>query len=193
MMDRSKLEQGIRLFVEGIGERFDGDDLEATPQRVARAWAEELVSGYETDPDAVLSWSPAPPGCGPVLVRDVSFASICVHHLLPFTGVAQVVYLPAARLAGLSKIGRVVDAHARRLQIQEKLTADVVASLERVLEPRGVLVKLEATHTCMTLRGGKKERSRMVTVAAAGLYETDPVARREVLGLLASRGGEGPR
>ncbi len=192
-MDRSKLESGIRLFLEGIGERFAGDDLEATPERVARAWADELVSGYGVDPDRTLTWSPAPPGGGLVLVRDVSFASICVHHLLPFTGVAQIAYLPGERLAGLSKIGRVLDAHARRLQIQERLTADVVATLQHVLQPRGALVKLEATHTCMTLRGGKKEASRMVTVAATGIYETDAAARREVLGLLAGRGGDGSR
>jgi GTP cyclohydrolase I len=192
-MDRAKIERGIRLFLDGIGERFEGDDLEATPERVARAWTEELVAGYDTDPERTLTWSPAPSGTGPVLVRDISFASICVHHLLPFMGFAQVVYLPAARLAGLSKIGRVLDVHARRLQIQEKLTADIVATLERVLEPQGVLVKLEATHTCMTLRGGKKERSRMVTVSAAGLYETDLAARREILALLGTRGGEGQR
>jgi GTP cyclohydrolase I len=183
-MDRDKMERGIETFLQGLGERFDGDDLERTPARVARAWADDLVSGYERDPVELLTWTKVPPGSGVVLVRDVSFASVCVHHLLPFSGRAHVAYLPGQRLAGLSKIGRVVDAHARRLQIQERLTAAIVETLARGLEPRGVLAVLEADHTCMTLRGGRKESSRMVTMSATGLYEEDDAARREVLALL---------
>jgi GTP cyclohydrolase I len=188
-MDRSKMEQGIRLFVEGIGERFPGDDLDATPERVARAWEDDLVAGYRSDPDAEMSWNPAPEGTGPVLVRDVSFHSICVHHLLPFVGRAHVAYLPDQRLAGLSKIGRVIEAHARRLQIQERLTAEILGTLERTLRPRGVLVLLEAEHTCMTLRGVRKEESRLVTLAASGSFEEDAETRREILDLL-RRGGD---
>lgn len=182
------MEAGIRVFLEGLGERFPGDDLEATPERVARAWADDLVSGYSAHPDRALSFTTAPEGVGTVVVRDVSFASICVHHLLPFAGLAQVAYLPARRLAGLSKIGRVIEAHARRLQIQERLTAAILGTLERVLEPRGALVLLDAEHTCMTLRGARKERSRLVTVAASGVFETDPSARLEALDLVAARG-----
>jgi GTP cyclohydrolase I len=120
------------------------------------------------------------------VIRDVRFASVCVHHLLPFVGRAHVAYLPDRRLAGLSKLGRVVDAHARRLQIQERLTAEIADTVERVLRPRAALVVLEAEHTCMTLRGVRKESSRLLTVAARGLYDTDPGARREALDLLAS-------
>jgi GTP cyclohydrolase I len=109
------------------------------------------------------------------------FASVCVHHLLPFTGLAHVAYLPAERLAGLSKLGRLVDAHARRLSVQEDLTRRIADSLERVLVPRGAVVVLEAEHTCMTVRGVRKEGSRCVTWAAAGSWREDAGARREIL------------
>ncbi len=188
-MDRARMEQGIRLFLEGLGERFPGDDQDRTPARVARAWADDLVSGYATDPVAEVTWTPAPPRSGPVLVRRLSFASVCVHHLLPFFGRAHVAYLPGERLAGLSKIGRVVDACARRLQTQERLGAQIVEALDAALAPRGVLAVLEAEHTCMSLRGVRKEQGRMLTIAASGLYEDDAAARAELLGLLRSGAG----
>jgi GTP cyclohydrolase IA len=183
-MDASKMEAGIRLFLDGLGERFVGDDLDKTPARVAKAWVEDLVAGYAIDPEAELTWVKAPVSCGPVIVKDIRFASVCVHHLLPFSGTAHVAYLPGERLAGLSKLGRVVDAHARRLQIQEHLTGRIVATIERALAPRAVLVVLEAEHTCMTLRGVRKEGSRLVTYGAAGLWEKDAAARGEILDLL---------
>jgi GTP cyclohydrolase I len=183
------MEAGIRLFLEGLGARSPGDELEKTPARVAKAWIEDLVSGYAIDPEAEVTWVDAPRPCGPVVVKDIRFASICVHHLLPFTGLAHLAYLPGERLAGLSKLGRVVDAHARRLQIQEHLTGQIAATLERALLPRAVLVVLEAEHTCMTLRGVRKEGSRLLTVAATGAWDQDAAARREILDLLApSRG-----
>lgn len=181
------MERAVAQFVESIGERFDGDDLERTPERVAKAWHDDLLSGYRVDPDRALTWTRVPHHGGAVAVRDLRFASVCVHHLLPFFGFAQIVYLPGERLAGLSKLGRVVDAHARRLQIQERLTSDVADTIERVLQPQAVLVRLDAEHTCMTLRGVRKEGSRLTTVASRGLYDTDPGARREVLDLLATR------
>jgi GTP cyclohydrolase IA len=187
-VNRAKMEEGIRLFVEGIGGRFQGDGLETTPERVARAWCEDLVAGYALDPDEELTWSAAAAGTGLVVVRDMRFASICVHHLLPFVGSAHLAYLPAQRLAGLSKLGRVVDGHARRLQIQERLTAEILGTLVRRLAPRAAAVVLEAEHTCMTLRGVRKEGSRLVTSAFWGEWETDAAARREVLGLLAPLG-----
>jgi GTP cyclohydrolase I len=184
-MDAKKMEAGIRMFLEGLGERFDGDDLDNTPGRVAKAWADDLVSGYATDPAAELTYVAPPPVCGPVLAKDIRFASVCVHHLLPFAGFAHVAYLPAARLAGLSKLGRVVDALSRRLQIQEHLTGRIAETLETALLPQAVLVVLDAEHTCMTLRGVRKEGSRLVTYAATGLWAKDPGARREILDLLA--------
>ena len=184
-MDATKMEAGIRLFLEGLGERFSGDDLDKTPRRVAKAWIDDLVSGYQTDPLAELTFVPAPAVCGPVLAKDIRFASVCVHHLLPFAGMAHVAYLPADRLAGLSKLGRVVDALSRRLQIQEHLTGSIAATLQSALAPRAVLVVLDAEHTCMTLRGVRKEGSRLLTYAATGEWATNVAARGEILDLLA--------
>jgi GTP cyclohydrolase I len=184
-MDAKKMEAGIRLFLDGLDERFEGDDLERTPGRVAKAWVEDLMSGYAVDPILELTSVAAPELCGPVLAKDIRFASVCVHHLLPFAGLAHVAYLPAARLAGLSKLGRVVDALSRRLQIQEHLTGRIAATLERALAPQAVLVVLDAEHTCMTLRGVRKEGSRLVTYAATGLWANDAAARREILDMLA--------
>jgi GTP cyclohydrolase I len=179
--------EGIRTFLDGIGEQFENGHLEETPERVARAWAGELLAGYRTDPAEALTWTRTRDGGGPVVVRDIRLASVCVHHLLPFVGVAHVAYLPGTRLAGLSKIGRVVEALARRLQIQERLTEQIAATLDQVLEPHGVLVMLEAEHTCMTLRGARKENSRLVTLAGRGAFENDPAARGEILRLLGQR------
>jgi GTP cyclohydrolase I len=187
-MDQKKMTDGIRTFLEGLDQRFEGDDQNRTPARVAAAWVEDLVAGYATDPEQELSWTSAPDGCGPVLVRRIDFASVCVHHLLPFFGQAYVAYVPAQRLAGLSKIGRVVEAHARRLQTQERLTASIVGTIDRILKPAGAVVMLEAEHTCMTLRGVRKQRSRMTTVATAGSYDTDAAARSEILSLLVRDG-----
>lgn len=184
-MDATKMEAGIRLFLEGLDEHFPGDDLDKTPRRVAEAWIDDLVSGYQTDPLAELTFVPAPAVCGPVLAKDIRFASVCVHHLLPFAGMAHVAYLPADRLAGLSKLGRVVDALSRRLQIQEHLTGSIAATLESALAPRAVLVVLDAEHTCMTLRGVRKEGSRLLTYAATGEWAQDVAARGEILDLLA--------
>ena len=188
-MDRERMERGIREFVEGIGERFEGDDLERTPARVARAWVDDLVSGYATDPAAEVSWTPVAPGGGVVIVRDIRFASVCVHHLLPFHGNASIAYLPGERLAGLSKLGRVVDALSRRLQMQERLTSQIVDALESALEPRGVLAVLEACHTCMSLRGVRKEGATMLTSEARGCYRDDAALRAATEALL--RGSSG--
>jgi GTP cyclohydrolase I len=187
-MDREKMTAAISAFLEGIG-ATGVQDLERTPARVAQAWCEDLVSGYNTDPNEILTWTEVAPGNGPVLVRQISFASICAHHLLPFAGQAHVAYLPDERLAGLSKIGRVVDAHARRLQTQERLTASIADTLQDVLAPRGVLVVLSAEHTCMSLRGVRKEQAEMVSLESRGVYLDEPAMRSDVLNLL--RGGAG--
>jgi len=187
-MDQRKMAESVRGFLDALGQGFAGDGQERTPERVARAWVEDLVSGYSLDPEAELTWTEVPPRVGPVIVRGVSFASVCVHHLLPFFGEAHVAYLPHERLAGLSKIGRVVNAHARRLQTQEHLTSDIAGSIEAALRPRGAIVLLEATHTCMTLRGVRKEQSRLVTTVATGIYDEDPGARAELIGLMTGPG-----
>ena len=187
-MNRARMEEGVRLFLEGVGERFPGDDLESSPGRVAQAWHDDLLAGYHLDPDGGMSWTETSSDTGPVLVRDITFSSICVHHLLPFIGRAHVAYLPERRLAGLSKIGRVVEAHARRLQIQERLTSEILGTIERTLEPGGALVMVEAEHTCMTLRGARKAGSRLMTLASSGTFREDPAARAEVLRLLVAGG-----
>lgn len=184
------MERAIAGFLEGLkleAGGFPGEELTKTPARVARAWADDLLSGYAQDPAALMTTSPTPAGSGPVVVRELSFQSVCVHHLLPFFGVAHVAYLPGERIAGLSKLARVVDAHARRLQTQEHLTASIVATLDEVLSPRGVLAVLTAEHTCMSLRGVRKEQGMMTTLAASGIYD-EPEARREMLAVLAPAG-----
>lgn len=183
-MDRERMERGIRLFLEGVGASCEHGDLGRTPARVARAWEEDLVSGYAVDPIDELSWTEVDGEPGPVVVRSIALASICAHHLLPFFGVAHVAYLPARRQAGLSKLARVVDAHARRLQTQEHLTDSIVDTLDRGLEPRGVLAALEAEHTCMTLRGVRQVGSRMLTIGTSGVYRDDSAARAEMLRIL---------
>ena len=183
-MDMAKMEAAVRAFLDALGSQIEGgDDIARTPERVAKAWCEDLLSGYAIDPVKEMTWSPVPCGTGPVVVRRVRFTSVCVHHLLPFFGSADVAYLPGEKLAGLSKIGRVVDAHARRLQTQERLTAEVVETLDQALAPRGALAVLQAEHTCMTCRGVRKEQSRMLTMASCGVYQADPAARREILEL----------
>jgi GTP cyclohydrolase I len=186
-MDRDRMEEAVRSFLDALGVELDDDVAAATPGRVTRAWAEDLLSGYALDPERELTWAPndAGPEAGPVVVRAIRFASVCAHHLLPFHGMAGVAYLPHERIAGLSKLARVVDAHARRLQTQERLTAAIVATLDRSLRPRGAMAVLRAEHTCMSLRGVRKEQASMVTLASSGAYRDDVGARREILDLLA--------
>ena len=186
-MDRKKMETAVRHFLDAMdtgAAAFPGADVDRTPARVAQAWCEDLVSGYQLDPDAQMSWQPVENERGVVVVRNITFASVCIHHLLPFAGRAHVAYLPAARQAGLSKVGRVIDAHARRLQTQEHLTGSIADTLERTLEPRGVVVLLSAEHTCMTLRGVRKEQAQMATIESRGCYSTDAVERASLLSLL---------
>jgi GTP cyclohydrolase I len=183
-MDKEKLETSIGTFLKGLGVNVDDPAMARTPSRVARAWADELVSGYQTDPAEVLTWTAVGGPCEMILLRGVSFTSICMHHLLPFSGTASLAYIPVERQAGLSKLGRVVDAHARRLQTQEALTSGIVGTIDTVLQPKGVLVLLEAEHTCMTIRGVRKKGSRMLTMASAGCYSSDPALRAEVITLL---------
>jgi GTP cyclohydrolase I len=182
-MNQDRIAEAVRMFLEAVEEPLSAEDTERTPARVARAWAEELLSGYAQDPSALLTWSKAESE-GLVHVGNIRFASTCIHHLLPFSGFAHVVYRPHHRLVGLSKIGRLVEAHARRLQVQERLTRQIVDTFQTTLEPHGVLVVLEAEHTCMTLRGSRKEGSRMTTVEGSGIFASPGVERTEALELI---------
>jgi GTP cyclohydrolase I len=144
-----------------------------------------LTSGYQSDLERVVGDGVfAAEGEGVVLVRDVEFFSLCEHHLLPFFGRVHVAYLPGRRIIGLSKIPRIVDLYARRLQVQERLTEQIADALMNVLEPRGALVMIEARHLCMAMRGVEKQHSATATRALRGLYAADPHARQEILSML---------
>jgi GTP cyclohydrolase I len=189
-MNRATMEAGIRLFLEGLveGERGDLDRArEATPDRVAAAWADELLVGYATDPASVIEPEPADGAKGLVAVADVRFASMCAHHLLPFGGRAGVAYLPGERLAGLGQVARLVDVLARRLQIQERLTEAVADELVRSLAPRGLVVELEAEHYCLSARGSRQPGHRLATRVSRGVLDDDRALREEALGLLDPR------
>jgi len=154
---------------------------------VARAWTTEIVSGYRADPDRILGRTLPANGDDMVVVRDIPFSSVCVHHLLPFQGTAHVAYVPGGRLVGLSKIARVVDALARRLQLQERLTRQIVDALTRALRPRGAACAMEAEHLCMTVRGARKRGARVVTFAGSGVFRSRSGLRAEFLRLAGAR------
>lgn len=174
-MDREKIERGVRLMLEGVGEDVSREGLADTPGRVARAW-EELCCGMGDDPARLFEVTFAADHDDVVLVRDIPFYSLCEHHLLPFFGVAHVAYLPGAdgRVCGISKLARCVEVYARRLQLQERLTAQVAEAIERSLAPRGVLVAVEAEHMCMTMRGVQKPGTKTTTLARRGAFIDDP-------------------
>lgn len=180
-IDQPRIRAAVRELLLAIGEDPDRDGLLETPARVARMFA-EAFSGLHLDPRVLLRKTFEVDHEEMVLQKDISFASFCEHHLLPFTGVAHIAYIPTGRVVGLSKLARVVDAVARRPQIQERLTQEVADLLQEELTPRGVLVVVEATHTCMTVRGVRKPGTVCVTSAARGLYQTNAAARNEVLG-----------
>jgi GTP cyclohydrolase I len=181
--DRAGLERATRLFLAAIGERSLIRDMRKTPRRVAEAWAGEILSGYAVDPARVLGTAFASRDRGMVVVRDIPFVSVCVHHLLPFHGTAHVAYLPAGRIVGLSKMARLVHALARRLQLQERLTRQVTAALDSALVPRGTACRIEAEHLCMTMRGARTRGARVVTTAYTGAFERRAALRAEFLRL----------
>lgn len=184
--DQTRVEQAVRTLLAWMGDDPQRKALRDTPGRVARALA-ELSSGYGEDPAALLSAGLAEaPERQLVVVRDITFHSLCEHHLLPFFGWAAIAYLPDGRLAGLSKLARVVDAHARRLQVQERLTEEVATTLERGLRPRGLAVALTAEHLCMSMRGAARPGHRTVTVATRGELASDPASRESALRLMAA-------
>ncbi len=170
MMDYEKIREGVRLLLEGIGEDVDREGLRETPDRIARMCA-EIYGGLYEDPGEHLKKQFTVERNDMVIEKDITFYSTCEHHLLPFYGKAHIGYIPDGKVAGLSKLARTVDVFARRPQIQEKMTRDIANALEKHLKPRGVIVMLEAEHTCMTMRGIKKPGSRTVTIVALGAFE----------------------
>jgi GTP cyclohydrolase I len=183
--DLQKVEEGVRLILEGIGEDPGREGLKETPRRVAEMY-QEVFAGLHEDPDAVVDAVFDVGHDEMIMVRDISFAAFCEHHLVPFTGKAHVAYVPNedGRITGLSKLARLVDVLARRPQVQEKLTTQIADVLERTLKPRGVFVVLEAEHLCMSMRGVKKPGSQTVTSAVRGVFRTDPRTRAEAMGLI---------
>ncbi|MGO4592618.1 GTP cyclohydrolase I FolE [Leifsonia sp. 2TAF2] len=189
-IDRPRIEAAVAEILAAIGEDPSRPGLERTPSRVADAYA-EFFDGIGRDAAAELG-APVPLEEGrqaeTVLMRDIEFRSVCEHHLLPFVGVAHVAYLPGDTVVGLGRIPRVIETLAARPQIQERLTEQIADTLERGADARGVLVVLDAAHTCVTTRGARQTGSTTVTVAARGAY-TDPTVRAELMALI-GRGGE---
>jgi GTP cyclohydrolase I len=182
-VDHDRIRRAVREILFAVGEDPDREGLKDTPARVARMYA-ELLSGLRIDPKIYLEKFFSEKYDEVVLVRDISFCSICEHHLLPFMGKAHVAYLPAGKVIGLSKLARVVEALARRPQVQERMTEDIANLLTNELNARGVAVVIEATHTCMTIRGVRKPDSVCVTSAMKGLFRTNLSTRSEVMQLI---------
>jgi len=180
-----RAEAAVRELLIALGEDPDRAGLRETPARVARAYA-EIFAGLYVDPDTVLEKTFDEDHRELVLVRDIPVSSFCEHHLLPFSGVAHVGYIPACsgRVTGLSKIARLVDLYARRPQVQERLTAQIADALVRKLGPRGVIVVVDAEHLCMAMRGIRKPGSRTTTSAVRGMFETSPSSRAEAMSLI---------
>ncbi len=182
-VDVPRIERAIRELLLAVGEDPDREGLVKTPNRVARAYA-ELTSGLREDPKLHLKTVFTESYDEVVLLRDIPFHSMCEHHLLPFTGRAHVAYLPDGKVVGLSKLARLVDGFARRPQVQERLTTQIADALMEVLAPMGAACVIEATHTCMTIRGAKKTGSVMVTSALRGMFKENPSSRHEILSLM---------
>lgn len=184
-MDKKKIEQGVRLLLEGVGEDLGREGLIDTPKRVA-AMYEEIFRGIGQDPRDVLKVTFGENHEEMVLVKDIPFYSVCEHHLMPFVGKAHVAYIPGSdgRITGISKLARVVDVVSRRLQVQERLTTQVADTLMECLNPRGVMVVIEAEHLCMSMRGINKPGSVTVTSAVRGIFKTKMNSRQEVLSLV---------
>ena len=169
MVDHKKVEQAIRLLLEGIGEDPDREGLAETPDRIARMY-EEICGGMNEDAEEHLKKTFTAENNEMVVEKDITFYSMCEHHLMPFYGKAHIAYIPNGKVTGLSKLARTVDVYARRPQIQERLTVQIADALERVLSPKGIMVMLEAEHTCMTMRGIKKPGSQTVTMVTRGVF-----------------------
>lgn len=172
MIDHEKVKEGVRLLLEGIGEDVTREGLVETPDRIARMY-EEIYGGMEEDASEHLKKRFHVDNDAMVLEKDITFYSTCEHHLLPFYGKAHIAYIPNGEVVGLSKLARTVEVFARRLQLQEQLTGQVADALEKELNPKGVMVMIEAEHMCMTMRGIKKPGSQTVTIVKRGIFENN--------------------
>ena len=182
-VDLPRIERAVREILLAVGEDPDREGLQRTPARMARMYA-ELFSGLHQDPEQHLEAMFDEDHHEMVVLRDISFSSMCEHHLMPFQGQAHIVYIPGGKVLGLSKLARIVDMFAHRPQVQERLTSQVADVLAKRLHVKGCAVVMEAMHTCMTCRGVKKPGSVMITSALRGLMHTNQATRAEVLALL---------
>ena len=189
---REEAEQAVRTLIRWAGDDPDREGLAGTPARVVRAY-DEFFSGYGSDPVEVLSrtFEETEGYDEMVVLRDIRFESHCEHHMAPIIGRAHIAYLPRRRVVGISKLARLLEIYSKRLQIQEKLTAQIANTIDEVLQPRGVAVVLDAAHQCMTTRGVHKPGASMVTSRMLGAFRTDPSTRREFLSIIGSpQGGQ---
>lgn len=182
---RKEAEKAVEVLLRWAGDDPTREGLLDTPKRVTKAF-QQYFSGYETDPAEILSrtFEEVEGYDEMVVLRDIRFESHCEHHLAPFIGIAHVGYIPSKRVVGISKLARLVDAYAKRLQIQEKLTAQIANTLNEVLQPKGVAVVIEAAHQCMTTRGVHKPGVTMQTSRMLGLFRSDPRTRQEFFSLV---------
>lgn len=170
MINQEKIKQAVRLLLEGMGEDINREGLAETPDRIARMY-EEIYGGYEEDAQTHLCKTFHVENNEMVVEKDITFYSTCEHHLLPFYGKAHIAYIPDGKVVGLSKLARTVEVYARRLQLQEQLTGQIADALMEHLQPKGVMVMIEAEHMCMTMRGIKKPGSQTVTVVKRGTFQ----------------------
>ncbi|MDZ4168099.1 MAG: GTP cyclohydrolase I FolE [Coriobacteriia bacterium] len=187
-MDRDKIETGVRLILEGIGEDLSREGLAETPRRVADMYS-EIFSGLGADASEHFSVTFNEGHQEMVLVRDIALYSVCEHHLVPFLGRAHVAYIPGkhGRICGLSKLARVVDVYAKRPQVQERLTSQIADTIVDNLDPAGVIVVIEAEHLCMSMRGIKKPGSMTVTSAVRGIFQRSAATRAEAMSLITGK------
>lgn len=182
-MDRPKLEEAVAMIIEAIGEDKEREGLRDTPKRIADMYA-EIFSGIGRDPKKELETGFEEGHQEMVVMTDIPFYSMCEHHFLPFHGKVHVAYIPHGRIVGLSKLARVVDAIAKRPQLQERLTSEIADTLLEALQPRGVAVVVEAEHLCMTMRGIRKPGSKVVTSAMRGLFRSNDATRAEFFSII---------
>ncbi|HIS32775.1 MAG TPA: GTP cyclohydrolase I FolE [Candidatus Limivivens intestinipullorum] len=186
MMDQEKIKKGIRLILEGIGEDPKREGLLETPDRIARMY-EELAGGMHEDPAVHLAKRFHVDNNEMVIEKDITFYSLCEHHMLPFFGKAHVAYIPDGEVVGLSKIARTVEVFAKRLQLQERLTAQIADAFMENLHPKGVLVMIEAEHLCMTMRGVKKPGAKTVTLTARGVFQDNDALQNTFFRMIQER------
>jgi GTP cyclohydrolase I len=179
--DQTEIQSAVRQILKAVGEDPDRDGLKRTPERIARMYA-ELLSGYQVDPAAVINGALFEVQYDEmVIVRDIEFYSLCEHHMLPFMGRVHVAYIPDGKVLGLSKIPRIVELYARRLQVQERMTRQIADFIRDLLHPQGVAVVVEALHLCMSMRGVQKHDARLTTSAMHGAFRANLATRQEFL------------